>query len=181
MKNKNLFPVILLVIIVLIAIISIITTNTQKEQNVSEINDYTPEEEINSKQLRETIVTLYFLDNTSNSLKSEGKLVDSSELLENPYKTIVQYLIEGPKSDLLTSVFPENIKVLNATLDKNCVTINFSEEMLDVKDEAQKYNIINSIINSLSQLTEVSSIKIQVNGETIDGLDEEYSVNIQKP
>ena len=181
MKNKNLFPIILLIVVVLIVIVSIATTSIQKTSDKSGLNDYTPEEEINSKELRETIVTLYFLDTTSNTLKSEGKIVDSSELLENPYKTIVQYLIDGPKSNLLSSVFPENIKILSATLDKNCVTLNFSEQLLDVKDDSQKYNIINSVLNSLAQLTEVNSIKLQVNGEIIDGLDEEYSVILPKP
>ena len=127
------------------------------------------------KPSRETILTLYFLDPETNSLKSEGKLVDSNILLDNPYKLIVQSLIDGPKSETLKSVFPENTRILNATLTKNCVTLDFSEEILNYTDDTHKYNIINSILNSLTQLTEVNSIKFLVNGSQNDKFNEEYS------
>ena len=176
MKNKNFFPIILLIVIIVIALLSIFTTSIEKTSNSTEISDYTPEEEISNNSLRETIVTLYFLDNSTNNLKSEGKLIDSSLLVENPYKAIVQFLIDGPSSDTLKSIIPENTKILSATLDKNCVVFNFSEELLNYEDDTQKYNIINSILNSVAQLTEVNSIKIQINGETNDSLNEEYSI-----
>ena len=175
MKNKKLFPIILLIAIITIAIISTIWTKLNISEDSSNNKDYTPEEEISSNDLTKTIVTLFFLDPTSNHLKSEGKLINSSELLENPYKKIVEYLNEGPSSDSLKKVFPENTKILNATIDNNCVTLNFSEELLNFENEEQKYNIINSILNSLAELNEVNSIKIQINGETNDSLNEEYS------
>lgn len=182
MKNKNLFPIILLVVIIVIAIVAVFTTNIEKtSENKTELQEYTPEEEISNEGLRETIITLYFLDKDTGSLKSEGKIIDSSELLENPYKYIVQSLLDGPKNDTLKSVFPENVKILNATISQNCVTLNFSEELLKFENETQKYNIINSILNSLAQLTEVNSIKIQVNGETVKEYPEEYSDLHQKP
>ena len=172
MKNKNLFPIILLIIVIIIALLAIMTTSVEKTSNNT--GDFTPEEEISNNSLRETIVTLYFVDKDGNNIKSEGKLIDSSALLENPYKTIVQFLIDGPKSDSLNTVFPENTKILNATLEKNCVILNFSEELLNFADDTQKYNIINSLLNSLTQLTEVNSIKIQVNNEEVQQFNEEY-------
>lgn len=181
MKRKNLFPLILLIIIICIAILAIATTNIEKNANSIGSNDYTPEEEISDNQLRQTTIILYFIDSATNSLKSEGRIIDSSQLLENPYKLIVQSLIDGPKSDSLQSAFPENTKILNATISQNCVTLNFSEELLNFQNEEQKYNIINSILNSLSQLTEVNSIKIQINGETNSSLNEIYSAIYKKP
>lgn len=171
MKKKNLFPIILLLVIIVVAIVSILTTSIEK---VPQNNDYTPEEEISDKSLKETTINLYFVDSNTQNLKSEARLVNANELLENPYKTIVQYLIEGPKSDTLQNVFPENTKILNATIKGACVTLNFSNELLNYSDETQKYNIINCILNSLSQLTEVNSFKIQINGNTSDLLNEEY-------
>ena len=70
--------------------------------------NYTPQEEISDSQSRETTITLYFLDKETNKLKSESKLIDANELLKNPYKIIVQKLIEGPHDENLQSVFPEN-------------------------------------------------------------------------
>ncbi len=175
MKKIKLFPIILLLIILVIATISIVWTKFNISDNSQKNTDYTPEEEITSEDLSKTTVTLYFIESGSNSLKSEGKLVDSKTLLENPYKKIVELLISGPTSENLQKVFPENTKILNATIDNNCVTLNFSEELLNFKDDTQKYNIINSILNSLAELTEVSSIKFQVNGKATDSMNEEYS------
>lgn len=172
MKKKILILIILLVIIG--GIIFVIFNNNKINKENSEIEEYTPQEEINDKQLRETIITLYYLDKESQTIKSEGKLIDSSELLNNPYKLIVQYLIDGPESENMQTVFPEKTRIIDAKLEKNCVILNFSEEILNFQDETQKYNIINCILNSLTQLTEVNSIKITVNGETKNQLNEEY-------
>lgn len=175
LKNQKLFPIILLVIIILIAIIAIMTTSIEKTSNTTDINDYTPEEEINNKNIRETVLTLYFISSEDNNLKTEGRLIDSNILLDDPYKTIIQCLLDGPKNTILTSPFPKNVQLLNATLENNCVTLNFSEEILNFEDDTQKYNIINCMLNTLTQLTEVNSIKILVNEQSIDGLNEEYA------
>ena len=121
MKNKKSFPIIFLIAIIIIAIISTLWTKINISKNPSNSNDYTPEEEISSNDLSKTKVTLYYLDSTNNNLKSEGKIINSNELLENPYKKIVQLLIEGPSSDSLKKVFPENTKILSVTVDNNCV------------------------------------------------------------
>ena len=175
MKKKNIFAVIAIIIIIGAVIYCVVQYNSKQENIPEEVEEYTPEQEISDEQLRETILTLYFLDTGTQTLKSEGKLVDSSVLLENPYKQIVQYLLDGPSSETLQSVFPENTRIIDASIEQNCVTLNFSEEILNFKDDTQKYNIINSILNSLTQLTEVNSIKILVNGDTNESLNEEYS------
>ncbi len=175
MKRKKLILIIAIIIILGIIIFAVVKNNTQEEENQQELAEYTPEEEITDEQLRETIVTLFFLDEESQSLKSEGKLVDSSVLLQNPYKQIVQYLIDGPTSENLKKVFPENTRIIEASIEKNCVTLNFSKELLNFESDEQKYNIINSILNSLTQLTEVNSIKFLIDGKTSEEINEEYT------
>ena len=169
--------VIILIILGLIGgIVYFIANNVSISKTTEEdFANYTPEEEISDKQLRQTSITLFFLDKETNTLKSESKLIDSTELLKNPYKLIVQKLIEGPSSESFQSVFPENTKIIDASLTGNCVILNFSEELMNFKDDTQKFNIINSIINSITQLNEVESIKILINGETRNGIDQEYS------
>ena len=43
------------------------------------------------------------------------------------------------------------------------------------KDENQKLNIINCLVNSLTELNEVKSIKILINNEIHDEFKEEYT------
>ena len=105
--------------------------------------DYTPAEEISESESRQTTVLLYFLDSQTNQLKSEGKLLNSNELLKNPYKLIVEKLIEGPNDEKLQKVLPENTKLIDANLSNDCVILNFSEEILNYQDDTQKFNIIN--------------------------------------
>ena len=174
-RKKLIIIVIILVILGLVAFIVVKNQKGNTNPDAENLTEYTPEEEISTEQLRETILTLYFLDKNTQNLKTEGKLIDSSNLLENPYKLIVQYLIDGPNSENLQKVFPENTRIIEASFNNHCVTLNFSEELLNYQDDTQKYNIINSILNSLTQLTEVNSIKILINGETNPDLNEEYS------
>ena len=173
--KKRILILIIIILIIIRGIVFALTRNNNQEITESEqIQEYTPEEEISSQQLRETTLTLFFLDKETQELKSEGKLIDSSNLLQDPYKLIVQYLIDGPTSDTLETVFPENTRIIDASIEQNCVTLNFSEELLNYQDDTQKYNIINSILNSLTQLTEVNSIKFLINGEPAEQINEEY-------
>ena len=166
MKNKKIFFLLILVlIIILISLYFIIKNfNEKKSTNENSFSEYTPEEEISSKQMRETTVTLYFVNN-NNDIKSEGKLIDSAELLKNPYKKLIELLLLGPQNNELVNCFPENTKILDATFDNGCVILNFSEDILNFKDETQKLNIISCTLNTLKQLNEVNSIKILVNGD----------------
>ena len=176
MKNKNkLLLIIGILIIIGIIVFIIINSNSTEKSSMKEMSEYTPQEEISDEQMRETMVTLYFLNSSTKELKSEGKLINATELIKNPYKTIVELLIAGPNGTELVNVFPENTRILDAKIENHCVTLNFSEELANYKDDVQKYNIINSILNSLTGLNEVDSIKILINNKTNENFDEEYS------
>ena len=70
---------------------------------------------------------------------------------------------------------PDNVKVNNTTIKDNCVTLDFSNEFLNYNnDEELKNKIINSIVNSLTELNEVNSIKITINGQEVDQFKEVY-------
>lgn len=174
---KKRFFLILLIFIIIGIVIYFIFNHISITKN----NDYTPEEEISDSQSRETTITLYFLNPENNQLKSEGKNISTTELLKNPYKAIVQKLIEGPSNEKLQNVFPENTHLIDATLSNNCVMLNFSDELLNIKDDIQKYNIINSLLNSLTQLNEVNSIKILINNEPNDKISQEYTSITENP
>lgn len=173
--NKKKLILVFLVVIIIGVIAYFIINNITISKNESYLN-YIPQEEISDEQLQETSISLYFLNPETNQLKSEGKLVNANDLLQNPYKFIVQKLIEGPSDKSLINVFPDNTRLIDASLQNTCVTLNFSDDLLKFKDDAQKFNIINSILNSLAQLNEVNSIKILINNEPHQGIDQEYSI-----
>ena len=49
-----------------------------------------------------------------------------------------------------------------------------SNEILNYKDENEKLKIINSIVNTLTNLKEINSIKILVNGSENENFSDEY-------
>ena len=114
---------------------------------------------------------------TDNNIKSEGKHIDSAVLLQNPYKKLVELLLDGPQTENLTKPFPDNTKILDASIENNCVTLNFSEELLNYTDDTQKYNIINTTLNTLTGLNEVNSIKILINNSASEKFEEEYTLS----
>ena len=84
MKNKKIFFILILVLIIILISLYFVIKNFKTQNSANEnnsISEYTPEEEISSKQMRETTVTLFFVD-TDGNIKSEGKLIDSATLLQ---------------------------------------------------------------------------------------------------
>lgn len=129
--------------------------------------EFVPEEELSDENLRQTIITLYFMDAETATLMPEARKIDAKKLLENPYKLLVELLIEGPKNEKLLKIIPENTKINNVEIINGIVNIDFSKEFIENQNlgKTQEELIINSILKSLKELTEVRGIKILINGE----------------
>lgn len=139
-----------------------------------EISEYTPQEEINEEQLRQTIVSLYFINTENGKLIPEARMIDVANLAYEPYKELINLLIDGPKSEKLSKLMPSNVKINNAELKGDCVILDLSEEFLNYSDETTKNNMINSIVNTLTELTEVNSVKFLINGQEKDVISDIY-------
>ncbi len=181
MKNKKIIIIFSVLLIILVVggyfLINYLRKDKQEgEQQI--VEEYTPEEEISEEQSRQTIVSLYFQNKETKELEPEARLVDIKEILDNPYDRIVNLLIEGPKNEDKENIFPENTKLLNTSLEGDCLTLNFSSEFLnyDKTDEKTKENLVNSIVNTLTQLNEVNSIKILIDGAQNEEFNEVYTI-----
>ncbi|MBR3162629.1 MAG: GerMN domain-containing protein [Clostridia bacterium] len=172
--NKLIF--IFFIVAAIIAIIGYIGVNYLKESQVnSGIEEYIPQEEITDEQMRKTMVNLYFYNNETGELDTEARLIDAVELLENPYTKLVQMLIDGPKNEKLKKLMPEDVKVIKTEFNSGCVIVDLSIEVLNyTEDKDLKNKLINSIVNTLTELSEVESVKFLVNGEPNEEFNEEY-------
>jgi len=156
-----------------------LASSLYKEDENKDYQEYTPQEEISEEQYRETIVNLYFLNKNSKELMAEAVAIDAKTLSNNPYKKLVELLLEGPKNENLERVIPEGTKVFDAGIEAWCVVVNLSKEVLNFGEgELIKNNIINSIYLTLSELTEVNSIRFLIEGEENPNLPEEYKNKI---
>lgn len=175
MKKKTIISIIIFIIIILG--IYFIYKNIEIKKVEDEYQDYTPEEEISDSQTRQTKIILYFENIETGELETEIKLIDANLLIKNPYKELIDLLIKGPQSSNLKKLIPDGTKLNDVNIEKNCAIINFSEEFLNYENEEKKLKIINSIVNTLTNLKEINSISFLINGEKNEKLNEIYLKN----
>lgn len=177
MKNKKIVIIFtILLLIVLIGGFIGIKYAREKQEKKTTGEEYTPQEEISEDQLRQTIVSLYFQSKETKELVPEARLVDIKEIINDPCDKLVNLLIKGPKNEKQERIIPENTKLLKTYMEADCVTIDLSSEFLnyDKTDEKTKKNLIESIVKTLTQLTEVNKVKILIDGNTSDEFNQIY-------
>lgn len=167
MKNKKIIIIfaVLLIIVIVGGYFLIQRVKKEETQNTT-VEEYTPQEEISEEQLRQTIVSLYFCSKETKELVPEARMVDIKDIINNPCDKLVNLLIEGPKNEKNEKVFPENVKLNKSYMENDCVILDLSTEFLnyDKTDEKTKEKLIDSIVNTLTQLTEVNEVKILIDG-----------------
>lgn len=174
MKKRTFYFILLLAI--LLGVYFLVSYLNDKNGEKQDYQDYTPQEEISEAQYRETIVNLYFLNKESKEIMAEARAIDAKTLSTNPYKRLVELLLEGTENEMLEKVIPDGVKVYDANIESGCVIINVSKEILNFgQDETLKNNIINTIAKTLTELTEVERISFLVEGEENKELAEEYA------
>ena len=137
------------------------------KNNEQQVNEIIPEEEISEEQMRQTIVSLYFYNESAKSLASEGRLIDAKELVEDPYRKLMELLIEGPQNTSLSKTIPDGTRVNKAELKGETLYLDLSKEFIENHQggEEQESITIYSIVNTMTNLTEVNAVKILIDGE----------------
>ena len=159
--------IIILIIIVIVCIgIGVFYFINHKQKNDENL-EYEPQEEISEEQERQTMVSLYFINKTTGVLEPEARLIDVKELINDPYTTLINLLIDGPKNDNHDKTIPEGTTLLSSSLEGDVLKLDFSSEFINnhIGGKEEEQNTINSIVNTLTELSEVNSIKILINGE----------------
>lgn len=170
MKNKKLLfyiaIAIMLILIILVLIFFFQPTNSNENIN-NEIVEYTPQEEFSDDEIRKTIISLYFKNIETNSLIAEAKCIDVKNLSKNPYTFLINSLIAGPESEKLESAIPEGTKVNSCILKGNTLYIDLSKEFIDNAPSGitEESMIIYSIVNTVTELNEVTNVRFLINGE----------------
>lgn len=165
MLDKRRMLIVGIAIFAIIAIIVGVYFFTKNKGENNEITEYIPEQEISEEQLRQTIVSLYFKN--ENGLMPEARLVDVKELINNPYEKIINMLLEGPKNEGLQNTIPEGTKINRIEKQGEILVLDFSQEFISNHngDEQEQKVTLQSIIKTVTELTEINGIKIKIDGE----------------
>lgn len=164
MKNKKRIIIIVSIFIVLICGGIYFISNYKNNKEIEEI---LPEEEISEEQLRQTIVSLYYVNKETRELMPEARLVDVKVLINDPYLKLINLLIEDPKNSNLKSAMPNGTTINKVELKGDILFVDFSKEFIENHEggiENEK-NTIYSIVNTMTELTEINGIKILIENE----------------
>lgn len=166
MRKKIAIIIILLAVVILAVLIY---------NNVSVETEYTPELEIQDTEYRNTAISLYFQDKESKNLKVETRLIDSKELLKNPYIKLINLLLEGPDNDNFESAIPKGTRLISVVKEGDILIVDLSEEFINCDTPEAQSNAIYSIVNTVTELTEISSVKFLINSKEADGFSNAFA------
>ena len=97
----------------------------------------------------------------------------SNDIISSIKDILSSLTVNSEKSKYLDNNFkaliPEGTRILDVSLDKGLLKINFSKEILNI-DASLEEKMIESIIYSLTKLDGVEKIMIFVEGEKLDSL-----------
>lgn len=176
MKSKRVIGAIMTIIFFIIGIY-ILFKNIEVKKIENEYQDYTPQEEISDVQSRQTKILLYFENIETKNLEAETQIIDANLLIENPHKKLIEFLIKGPQNEKLKKLIPDGTILNDIKIENGCAIINFSNEFLNYENEENKLKIINSIVNTLTNLKEINSVSFLINGEKNEKISEIYLKN----
>ena len=164
MNKKILITIVIILILIGIGVWYFLFYNKSNQNGENEI---IPEEEISEEQMRQTIVSLYFYNSSTESLAPEGRLIDVKELINEPYRKLMELLIAGPQNSSLTKTIPDGTRVNKAEVKGDTLYLDLSKEFIENHEggETKESATIYSIVNTMTNLTEVNSVKILIEGE----------------
>lgn len=131
-------------------------------ENISEI---IPNEEISDEQLRYTKILLYYINEETGEIEAEYKKIDSKILVENAPEEIIRIWLAGPEGEKIICGCSENTKLNNIKIENDCAVVDFSQEFLEKEENIEELKIVYCIVNTLTELNEINSVKILINGE----------------
>ena len=166
MRKKIVIVIVLLAIVILAVLIY---------SNVSVETEYTPEPEIEDNDYRNTAISLYFQDKETKTLQVETRLIDSKDLLKNPYVKLVSLLLEGPDNDILESAIPSGTRLISVVQEGEVLVVDVSGEFLNAETPEAMSNAVYSIVNTVTELKEISSVKFLIDSKEAEGFSNPFA------
>lgn len=113
-------------------------------------------------------VRLYFADAQGRFLMEEQRSKPADIAMSQP-EYILRSLITGPQSDSLSPTVPKGTMLLSVSVQEGACLVDFSSEFLQNRpeQELQERMTVFSVVNSLTQLEEIDTVEILVEGNPV--------------
>ena len=116
-------------------------------------------------------IILYFVNSDATGLVAEERLIKTKAEDQLP-QIIVEELLRGPKTPELSPTMPEGTALLGVEVEKGKASVNLSKEVqenFNVGAMGEGY-IIYSLVNSLTELPDIETVQILVEGRTVESI-----------
>lgn len=162
---KKITYIIIFIVIVVFLIISLSTNQEENNENQEEVLDGQ--------------IVLYFLNKDTNELEKEYRYVKMSDIRSDMVGTILRELQKGPTLGNLTLSIPNGTKINNVKIEEDTVILDLSKEFIDnnVDDNLSNAISIYSIVNSLTEITEINNVKFLIDGEEREKFKDNFKFN----
>lgn len=116
---------------------------------------------------------IYLLDSNDYVARTKINSINSNDVIAKAKDLIEGLIIGGSKSNIIPngfrSIIPSGTTVLDISLESDTVTVNFSDELLDINEKYEE-KMIEAIVYTLTSLDNVDKVIIKVNGEVLTKL-----------
>ena len=92
-------------------------------------------------------------------------------------KLVMEHLLEGPKSGRAVPAIPEGTKLMNVSVLDGVCYVSLDGSFLNQNYNVEEPVVIYSIVNSLSELPNISKVQISVKGDTSIVYRDEYPLD----
>ncbi len=147
-------------------ILALLITGCTPAEKIDDSNNTQP-----STTAEQAELTLYFADEGAAGLVAEQRTVKIENLEELP-SVVVQELIAGPKGNNLYPTIPPETRLLSLKVEDGTAMVDFSQDIITKHwgGSAGETMTLMSLVNSLTELSNIERVQILVEGEKVDSL-----------
>ena len=126
--------------------------------------------------IQNSTLTLYFANKDGDALIAETKNVHYSSNMSME-KVIMEQLLDGPDTEGLKSAIPSGTKLVSvSTVDGTCY-VNLDATFKNQDYSVKEAIVIYSIVNSLSEQSNINQVQISINGDTSGAYRDTYKLS----
>ncbi len=146
--------------------VPLVSTTTGAEIGIISRNDVVNGPQDKAIVEKET-VTIYFPDKNGEMLVAEKREIEVQASL-SVERLIISELAKGPQNKDLVQVLPSELKVISTETKDGVCFVNLSADFIDKISAGSSSTTmaLYSIVNSLTELEEIDSVQILVDGKT---------------
>ena len=161
LKRKALKRIYLTTLVLFIMLITFSFNNLEKEK-VNDLGEVEFVSNLNTSHI--------YLINNDNYLVKVDILLDKDDIVNMAKEVLNNLSINNKKYNNLKGLIPSNTKINDISYENNTLTIDFSKDLLKVRENLEE-KVIESIVYSLLEIDGIDKIVIKVDGKVLEKLD----------